>query len=242
VGLSQSAPQYSASQVYSSTQVVRSVTNQLQPLISEAVARAFQSGGGLGTTGGSSSSSGGGLTPEEEAEYNRKLSVNAQYDFGYKVSDDENQAYIAHEESRDGEAVQGQYNYVDATGALVTVNYEAGPGGYTENRDIQDGAVQMRNSPGPWEGPFADTVPAGVTSTTGVAATVPSGRTANSINQSELIQRILSQLQPQISGAVQAAISSSSRTVVRPQSTGVGGIFSGDNSVRIQTPDFNIEY
>ena len=166
-------------------------------------------------------------------------SANAQYEFGYKVSDDEAQAYIAHEETRNGEAVEGKYNYVDATGALVTVNYQAGPEGYTENREVQDGAVQMRNIPGPWQGPFADTVPAGVSSDAAVAARTPA---TSSIDQSQLIQKILSQLQPEISGAVQTAISSSRRTVARPQAPGVGGFFTGDNSVRIQTPEFNIAY
>ena len=56
---------------------------------------------------------------------------------------------MAHEESRSGQDVKGKYTYVDANGALVTVNYQAGPEGYTENREVQDGAVQMRNIPGP---------------------------------------------------------------------------------------------
>ena len=154
------------------------------------------------------------------------------------MSDDDTQAYIAHEETRNGENVEGKYNYVDATGALVTVNYQAGPEGYTENRDVQDGAVQMRNIPGPWQGPFASSVPAGGSSTAAVDARTPA---TSSIDQ-QLIQKILSQLQPEISGAVQTAISSSRRTVARPQAPGVGGFFTGDNSVRIQTPEFNIAY
>merc|ERR1712123_102872 len=237
VGLSQSAPQIS------STEVVRTVTTQLQPLISDAVARALQgASGGLGFARGASSTSTG-LTAEEEAEYNKKLSANAQYEFGYKVSDDETQAYIAHEETRNGEAVQGKYNYVDATGALVTVNYQAGPEGYTENREVQDGAVQMRNIPGPWQGPFADTVPAGVSSTAAVGATSVPARP--SLDQTQLIQMIPRQLQPQISGAVQTAISSSRRAAQPTGATagvGVGGVFGGDNSVRIQTPEFKIAY
>merc|ERR1719192_3038647 len=152
VGLSQSAPQVNPAQV------VNTVTNQLQPLISDAVARALRgsrAGAAAGVVEGS-----GGLTPEEEAEYNKKLSSNAQYE--YKVADDDAQAYMAHQEVRNGQNVEGKYNYVDANGALVTVTYQAGPDGYTENREVQDGAVQMRNIPGPWEGPYADTVPAGV--------------------------------------------------------------------------------
>merc|ERR1719290_374538 len=231
VGLSQSAPQVNPAQV------VNTVTNQLQPLISDAVARALRgsrAGAAAGVVGGA-----GGLTPEEEAEYNKKLSSNAQYEYGYKVADDDAQAYMAHQEVRNGQNVEGKYNYVDANGALVTVTYQAGPDGYTENREVQDGAVQMRNIPGPWEGPFADTVPAGVSSATAGPAPSVSGR--SSLDQNQIIQMILRQLQPQISGAVQSAIASSRRTVQPTGATaGVGGVFSGDNSVRIQTPEFNI--
>merc|ERR1719422_1598349 len=194
VGLSLSAPQVNQAQV------VTTVTNQLQPLIRDAVARALRGAragagaGGAGVVGGAA-----GLTPEEEAEYNKKLSSNAQYEYGYKVADDDAQAYMAHEEVRNGQNVEGKYNYVDANGALVTVTYQAGPDGYTENREVQDGAVQMRNIPGPWEGPYADTVPAGVS--------------AEGVTQSALISQILSVLQPQINTAVQSALSSSTRTV-----------------------------
>merc|ERR1711915_541755 len=176
VGLVKSAPQIS------STEVVRTVTTQLQPLISDAVARALRGfGSSTGLARGSVSS---GLTAEEEAEYNRKLSANAQYEYGYKV---------AHEESRSGEDVQGKYNYVDSNGALVTVTYQAGPEGYTENRDVQDGAVQMRNIPGPWQGPYADTVPAGVTGAAAVTGVTSSRGSSSSstIDQSALIARIL---------------------------------------------------
>jgi len=173
----------------------------------------------------------------------RKLSAGVQYEYGYKVADEDAQAYMAHEEVRDGESVEGKYNYVDATGALVTVTYQAGPDGYTENREVQDGAVEMRNIPGPWEGPFADTVPAGVSATAALGEAT--GSEKSSLDQDQLIQVILRQLQPQISGAVQDAIASSRRAA--PQPTGrtaasVVGVFSGDNSVRIQTPEFNIAY
>merc|ERR1711976_953322 len=114
VGLAQSAPQ-------NTSEVVRTVTTQLQPLISDAVARALA---GLNTVSASSSrfgASSSGLSEEEELEYNRKLSENAAYEYGYKVANDESQTYMAHEETRDGANVQGKYNYVDSTGALVTV-------------------------------------------------------------------------------------------------------------------------
>merc|ERR1712042_12755 len=177
VGLSQSAPQ-------NTNEVVRTVTTQLQPLISDAVARALAglntvsasssrfgasssgigSSSSFGASSGAAVARGSGLSEEEELEYNRKLSENAAYEYGYKVANDESQTYMAHEETRDGANVQGKYNYVDSTGALVTVTYQAGPEGYTETRDVQEGAVEMRNIPGPWTGPLAGVDNVGVTS------------------------------------------------------------------------------
>merc|ERR1712209_203495 len=151
VGLCQSAPQVNTNQV------VQTVTTQLQPLISDAVARALAS-----ISISSSSSSSGvavarGLSEEEELEYNRKLNANAAYDYGYKVANDEKQTYMAHEETRQGADVQGKYNYVDANGDLVTVTYTAGVDGYNEERSVTPGAVTYRaeNIAGPWEGPLA---------------------------------------------------------------------------------------
>merc|ERR1711963_899756 len=145
---------------------------------------------------------------------------------------------MAHEETRDGANVQGKYNYVDSTGALVTVTY-------------QEGAVEMRNIPGPWTGPLAGVDNTGVTSvkTTTTQVTAPVAPARPAVDQSALIRLILNQLQPQISSAVQTAISSSntvqSRQVQRvavPTSGSATALFAGDNSVRIQTPEFNIEY
>merc|ERR1712042_327553 len=256
VGLAQSAPQ-------NTNEVVRTVTTQLQPLISDAVARAlaglntvsasssrFGSSSSFGASSGAAVARSSGLTEEEELEYNRKLSANAAYEYGYKVANDESQTYMAHEETRDGANVQGKYNYVDSTGALVTVTYQAGPEGYTETRDIQEGAVEMRNIPGPWTGPLAGVDNVGVTSvkTTTTQAAAPVAPARPAVDQSALIRLILNQLQPQISSAVQTAISSSntaSRQVQRvsvPTSGSATALFAGDNSVRIQTPEFNIEY
>ncbi|CAB4054359.1 unnamed protein product [Lepeophtheirus salmonis] len=66
---------------------------------------------------------------------------NPQYKFEYKVASDETQTYMTQQETRDGDFVTGQYTYVDANGALVTVTYEAGPDGYSENRDVQEGFI-----------------------------------------------------------------------------------------------------
>merc|ERR1712058_105389 len=205
VGLAQSAPQ-------NTNEVVRTVTTQLQPLISDAVARAlaglntvsasssrFGSSSSFGASSGAAVARGSGLTEEEELEYNRKLSANAAYEYGYKVANDESQTYMAHEETRDGANVQGKYNYVDSTGALVTVTYQAGPEGYTETRDVQEGAVEMRNIPGPWTGPLAGVDNTGVTSvkTTTTQVTAPVAPARPAVDQSALIRLILNQLQPQ---------------------------------------------
>ena len=45
---------------------------------------------------------------------------------------------------REGNDVTGTYNYVNPAGALVTVNYEAGINGFSQTRDVKQGAVQMR--------------------------------------------------------------------------------------------------
>ena len=46
---------------------------------------------------------------------------------------------------REGNDVTGTYNYVNPAGALVTVNYEAGVDGFSQTRDVEQGAVQMRS-------------------------------------------------------------------------------------------------
>merc|ERR1711936_27747 len=249
VGLCQSAPQVNTNQV------VQTVTTQLQPLISDAVARALasisvssSSSGSFGAT--SRAAPARGLTEEEEKEYNAKLSANAAYEYGYKVANEEKQTYMAHEESRQGSDVQGKYNYVDANGDLVTVTYTAGVDGYQENREVSPGVVTYRaeNIAGPWDGPLA-----GQTEVEAVPrqATQPARPARPAIDQSTLIRTILAQLQPQISSAVQTAISSSSRTVSAPvvasrtvssSASSAPQLFAGDNSVRISTPEFNIEY
>jgi len=188
----------------SASQLTSSVVSSLQPSIATAVAQALQ--GRQRPVAPTSNVAA--LTTEEEERINAAQSANAQYEFGYKVGDDDKQTYIAHEESRNGENVEGKYNYVDPTGSLVTVNYQAGPMGYTENREVQEGAVQIdaRNIPQPWTGPLA-----GVSSSSS-GSTASSGSASSSLSQSDLIAQILRAIQPQITTAVQSAIGSSSAT------------------------------
>merc|ERR1719445_2652713 len=220
VGLSQAAPQISTNQV------VNTVTTQLQPLIAKAVADALAA---------SSSSSFAPVRPVATAVYTEEPTAPAAYQYSYKVSDEEAQTYLNKDETRDGDNVQGTYSYVDSTGALVTVTYTAGPDGYNEERDVQKGFVTMRNIPGPRTGvDDVAVVPARVQPAPAPVVRRPAPQPA--VDQAALIQQIISQLQPSISSAVQSAISSR-QTVAAPASS-----FSSENSVRISTPEFNIEY
>merc|ERR1711971_1272537 len=56
--------------------------------------------------------------------------VNPVYNFEYKVADDEERTYISRNEERDGNELSSSYSFIDATGALVTVDYTAGVNGY----------------------------------------------------------------------------------------------------------------
>merc|ERR1712107_636878 len=60
--------------------------------------------------------------------------VDPVYNFEYKVADDEEKTYISRNENRDGNELSGSYSFIDATGALVTVDYTAGVNGYAETR------------------------------------------------------------------------------------------------------------
>jgi len=176
------------------------VVSQLQPSIAAAVAQAL-----AGSRRSSSVSLGGANREEEYAD------GPAEYNFEYKVADDEAQNYIARQESRDGDIVTGSYNYVNPAGTLVTVNYEAGPDGFKQETSEQKGAVEMRNVPVGWDGPLAGVDDAGVSS--GVSAS----RQSSSLSQSDLIAKILATLQPRITSAVQSAVGQTSTVRVAPR-------------------------
>merc|ERR1719225_2211438 len=237
VGLTQAAPQISTNQV------VNTVTTQLQPLIAKAVADALAASSSSSSSFQNRPATFAPVRPVATAVYTEEPTAPAAYQYSYKVSDEEAQTYLNKDETRDGDNVQGTYSYVDSTGALVTVTYTAGPDGYNEERDVQKGFVVMRNIPGAWTGPLAGiddvaVVPARVQPAPApvVRRPAPAPAPAPAVDQAALIQLIISQLQPSISSAVQTAISSR-QTVAAPASS-----FSSENSVRISTPEFNIEY
>ena len=110
------------------------------------------------------------------------LAEPAKYNYEYKVAEDEAQVYITQNEARDGDDLTGTYSFVDPRGALITVNYEAGPEGYSETREEKLGFLEIRSKP-------ARVAPAPA-----------------KVDQATLIQRILAILQPQIGSAVSSAI------------------------------------
>merc|ERR1712128_397883 len=244
--------------------VVSDVVSALQPSIAEAVAAALA---GLQTstfTSSVSSTSSAAADAERaafEAELASDVEVSAKpvYNFEYKVADAEAQTYISQSENRDGDTLTGMYSYVNPDGALITVNYKAGPMGYSQTLDQQDGFVSI--NPRPVKAAVA-------TSSTSSASNAgfSSSTSSSSLDQSALIAQIISALQAQISSAVQSAISSSSsRTVVAPAPAAVypprarltpvapvapvaaasgdlDGTFGSGFSVKIDTPEFNIAY
>merc|ERR1712080_270067 len=117
----------------------------------------------------------------------------------------------------------------------ITVNYEAGPMGYSETREEKLGFVEIRSKP-------ARVAPAPA-----------------KVDQATLIQRILAILQPQIGSAVSSAIEARKAEAARLEAerraaaeaaaaaaaansnpTDIFG--NGGYNVRVQTPDFKIEY
>merc|ERR1712165_218958 len=264
-------------------QVVSSVVSALQPSIAQAVADALA---GLRTSSitSTTTSSKSSLAAANAAAAQKAAVASAdvgpvakaEYNFEYKVADNDAQTYISQSEDRDGDNLTGTYSYVNPDGALITVNYEAGPMGYSQTSSEQAGFVEIK--PQPAKAPSSSSSFAsgskvtssssgsrfsGATSTasnTGFSST--SSSSSSSVDQSALISQIISALQPQISSAVQSAISSSSATstfvaaqpvalaapprarlAALPAPTGgVAGTFGDGFSVKIDTPEFNIEY
>merc|ERR1719174_1397849 len=138
--------------------------------------------------------------------------VDPVYNFEYKVADDQEKTYISRNEERDGNELSGSYSFIDATGALVTVDYTAGVNGYAETRSKEAGKVTMKAVPA-WDGPLAGleepsgaiSVAKGATSSSSRFGS-SSGSRSSSSSQSDLIAQILAALTPQINSAVAAAL------------------------------------
>lgn len=261
LGLARAAPQLGVPTGFASQSanvneqtIVTSVVSSLQPSIAEAVANAlrglnlgastsssFNSASNSFTSGSRGSSSATGFAGGNR-QYTEEQEVTARpnYAYEYKVAADEDQTYITHNEARDGDDVTGTYSYVDPEGALITVNYQAGAMGYTQTIDKQEGAVDIRSKTG--------SSSVGATSATSSAfgssnrnsnanrqsAFTTSSQSSSAFNESDLIARIITALQPQISGAVNTAISSQrgnnvvSRTVTSNTGFGSSASVAGD--------------
>jgi len=62
-----------------------------------------------------------------------------RYDYSYAVNAPETGDFKKHEETRDGDNVQGQYSLVEPDGSLRTVTYTAGKDGFVANVEKQEG-------------------------------------------------------------------------------------------------------
>merc|ERR1712117_950955 len=179
-------------------QVVTDVVYALQPSIEQAVRDALR---GLRSSTSSSSATGfaSGSSPKSGSN-SADISTPAEYNFEYKVADEEQQTYISQQEARNGDQLTGSYSYVDPTGALVTVNYEAGAMGFSATTDKQDGFLAIRTNNN------------NRVSSSGSRGSVTSSvsQSSSSFNSDALIAQVLAALQPQINSAVQTAISTSS--------------------------------
>jgi len=94
----------------------------------------------------------GNASPDEIAQiragtFGDMFDDNPQYNYNYKVADSIGQNYIAMNENRDGQQVTGSYQYIDPTGALIIVNYTAGPMGYSETREVKKGVIEVTPRP-----------------------------------------------------------------------------------------------
>merc|ERR1712156_1372267 len=208
-------------------QVVSDVVTALQPSIAQAVADALaglRSSSFTSSSSSSSSSEGNAATAQTALSSGASAGPTAkpEYNFEYKVADNDAQTYISQAENRDGDSLTGTYSYVNPAGALITVNYEAGPMGFTQTVDQQDGFVDIKPQPVKATGATSSTSSAsgsrftssslgsslsGATSST---SNVGSSSSSSSIDQSALIAQIIATRQPQINSAVQSAISTSS--------------------------------
>ncbi|XP_023323308.1 uncharacterized protein LOC111697513 [Eurytemora carolleeae] len=179
---------------------------------------------GFSAAGASASRPGGSNRPAGVGPAGIAVVARPEYNFEFKVADEEEQTFISQSEKRDGDDVTGTYSYVDPTGSLITVNYQAGAMGYTQTVDKQEGAVQIRARPsysgagtGVATGSANRNSAFSSNSASSVASNVnnninnfSSTATTSSVDQSVLISQIIAALQPQISQAVNSAISTQS--------------------------------
>merc|ERR1712027_19309 len=219
LGRSRSVVSSSAANV-NENQVVSSVITSLTPSIAKAVEEA------LAQAAAAEQAAAADAAAAEKNSFDSQVSadlgpyVDPVCNFEYKVADDEEKTYISRNENRDGNELSGSYSFIDATGALVTVDYTAGVNGYAETRSKEAGKVTMKAVPA-WDGPLAGLEEASGAVAVAKTSTSSSSRfgsssgsrtssaitsTSSSGSQSDLIAQILAALTPQINSAVAAAL------------------------------------
>merc|ERR1712117_592932 len=208
-------------------QVVTSVITSLTPSISKAVEEALAAVAAAERAAAEQAAAEqAAAAAAEKNSFDSQVSadlgpfVDPVYNFEYKVADDEEKTYISRSENRDGNELSGSYSFIDATGALVTVDYTTGVNGYAETRSKEAGKVQMKAVPA-WDGPLAGLEEASGAVAVAKTSTSSSSRfgsssglrtssaitsTSSSGSQSDLIAQILAALTPQINSAVAAAL------------------------------------
>merc|ERR1739838_1274175 len=122
-------------------EVVSSVVTALGPSISQAVSDA------LASLEAAAAQAAREQAAAAAAQAAAEPTARPVYNFEYKVADNEFQTYISQSEERDGDALTGTYSYVNPVGSLITVNYQAGPMGYTQTSSEQAGFVDIRAQP-----------------------------------------------------------------------------------------------
>merc|ERR1712203_926263 len=199
----------------------------------------FASTRGSGFSSGSSSSAAS--RGSQVATVKEAPTARPNYAYEFKVADDDELTYITHNEARDGDDVTGVYSYVDPTGALVTVNYQAGAMGYSQTLEKQDGAVDVSTRKATTKKAVAKqtSAPTGAIGATfgssnsrtrtsssasnrGSSSSFGSSSSSSSIDEAALIRQIISALQPQISSAVNGVISNNRQTAVRTVASNTG--------------------
>merc|ERR1711894_663878 len=176
VGSAVAAPQISLGRSRSAgtnineNQVVTSVITSLTPSISKAVEEALAAAAAAEQAAAeqaaaeeaaaAAANAAAAAAAAEKNAFDSQVSadlgpmVNPVYNFECKVADDEERTYISRNEERDGNELSGSYSFIDATGALVTVDYTAGVNGYAETRSKEAGKVTMKAVLA-WDGPLA---------------------------------------------------------------------------------------
>merc|ERR1711997_1342101 len=125
----------SVSSVTNQDEVVTNVVSALTPSIAAAVEQALaaQAAAQAAERRAAAQAAAAAAAAAAASKANKAdtLAEPAKYNYEYKVAEDEAQVYITQNEARDGDDLTGTYSFVDPRGALITVNYEAGPEGYS---------------------------------------------------------------------------------------------------------------